>query len=519
MAESIAKNPADGSVIGSYRLDTSEDVLSKIRKAGEAQRIWALNSCKTRSACLKAVRDTLLDQAETVASTISRSTGKTLVDALATEIVPAVMAVDYYRKQAERFLKPVQSRGGNVFMFNKPSKIVRVPWGVVGIISPWNYPFGIPFSEVVMALLAGNAVVLKVASDTLAVGEAIAGLFSAAGLPENLFAYVNLPGSQAGPAFLSGGIDKLFFTGSTAVGKKLMVQASEKLTPLVLELGGNDAAVICADADLERSVAGIVWSGFSNAGQSCGGAQRILVQNSVYDDFLSLLKIKVEALRAGSPSDFNSDLSCMISHKQKQTVEAQISDCVKMGAVVFARSNLSPEQKKGCFVPATVLTNVTREMPVFRDEVFGPVVCIVPFETDDEAVTLANDSTFGLTSSVWSKDRKKAFRIAVRIKAGAIMINDHLMSHGLAETPWGGFGDSGVGRTHGEPGFMEMVRNHVIVDETIPGTKRDIWWHPYSEKVYRGLLALLSVLYSKNIFVKLKKIPSLLSLVFRFWEK
>ena len=207
--------------------------------------------------------------------------------------MPAVLALRFYRSAASGSSLRSRLGGGSILMFNKRSRLHRVPYGVVGVISPWNYPFSIPFSEVAMALLAGNGVLLKVASDSLAVGRALADLFSGAGLPEGLFAYVNLPGREAGDAFISGGIDKLFFTGSTEVGRELMGKAAARLLPVVLELGGNDAAVICADADLERAAAGIVWSGFSNAGQSCAGAQRILVHES------DLRRLRGEAQEAG----------------------------------------------------------------------------------------------------------------------------------------------------------------------------------------------------------------------------
>jgi succinate-semialdehyde dehydrogenase/glutarate-semialdehyde dehydrogenase len=414
-------------------------------------------------------------------------------------------------------------------MFNKRSRIIYKPYGVVAIISPWNYPFAIPFSEVVMALLAGNAVLLKVASDTLEVGRALAGIFSEADLPEGLFSYVELPGREAGPAFISGGVDKLFFTGSTAVGRELMALAAPRLLPLVLELGGADAAIVCDDADLDRAAVGILWSGFSNAGQSCGGVQRVLVHKDVYEAFLEKLCALVERLRIGDGPD--ADMGPMTSLRQKRAVQKQVEACVAAGAVVAAKSSAAPGKAAagddparwyagdGLFVPALVLTHVTEDMPVMAEEIFGPVVAVISAADDQEALRIANRSSYGLTGSVWSRNSRRAKGLAARINAGAVMINDHLMSHGLAETPWGGFGDSGLGRTHGELGFREMCKAQVIVDDILPGVKRNLWWHPYSEQVFRGMRAILDLLAGPSLSRRLRAIPRVVKIFFRYWEK
>lgn len=491
-------------------------VLSAVQASRKVQPEWATAPYSVRAKALRRVRTLVLERADELAAIISRDNGKVLVDALAAEVLPTAMGVGYYIRAARKVLRPRRARGGNILLFNKRSRIQALPYGVVGIISPWNYPFSIPFSEVVMALLTGNGVVLKVASDTLEVGKALADLFMAAGLPPGLFGYVVLPGSQAGPAFLEARVDKLFFTGSTEVGRTLVALSAPTLTPLVLELGGNDAAYVRADADLERAANGILWSGFSNAGQSCGGAQRILVHETVYDRFFEALSRRVAALRVGPGDEWSNDMGAMTSAKQRKTVQEQIAACVAAGAKIAAQSQAPTE---GNFLAAMVLTDVTPDMPVMNDEIFGPVVAVVRVKDDEEALRLANASPLGLTSSVWSRDHKTARRLARRIRAGAILINDHLMSHGLAETPWGGFGDSGIGRTHGEAGLAEMVRLQVVVDDLLPFASKNIWWHPYSEKVYTGLKALLQLLYGPGLGRRLGAIPRVLKIFFRYWER
>jgi acyl-CoA reductase-like NAD-dependent aldehyde dehydrogenase len=397
------------------------------------------------------------------------------------------------------------------------SKLIRAPYGVVGIISPWNYPFAIPFSEVIMALLAGNAVLLKTASDTQLVGLALKRCISAADLPEGLFSYLNLPGSSAGAAFLNAGVDKLFFTGSVAVGKTLMAQAAQTLTPLVLELGGNDPMLVCADADLDRAAAGAVWAGLQNCGQSCGGVERIYVHQSVYASFLKKLAARVKSLRIGYDVDYEVDLGAMTTDRQVSAVKAQVQAALKAGAVIHAQSEPVAGQT-GYFMPAMVLTQVNHSMDIMRLETFGPVLGVMAVADMDEAVRLANDSDLGLTASVWTAKHKTGERLGRRIKAGVVTVNDHLMSHGLAETPWGGFKQSGIGRTHGALGMAEMTQTQCLVHDILPGVKRDLWWHPHSPELYRGIGGIIDLLYGGGLSRRLwglKKVLSILPRIFR----
>ncbi|GHU25144.1 aldehyde dehydrogenase [Spirochaetia bacterium] len=488
-----------------------------IEKARIAQSVWAAYPYRERVVRLKKAQSFLNSHVDAITAVIHRDNGKLELDALVTEVLPAIMGFSYYIKLGRKVLKSHAVRGSNLLLFNKQSRIEYKPYGVVGIISPWNYPFAIPFSEVVMALLAGNAVVLKVASLTPNVGRIIGSIFAAANLPAGLFNYVEIPGNEAGPAFIAGGVDKLFFTGSTAVGKQLMALAASRLLPLVLELGGADAAVICEDADLDRAAAGIVWAGFSNAGQSCGGAQRILVHRSVYNSFVKKISTLVKKLRIGS--DRYCDIGPMTSLKQKQLVKQQLGACIAAGARIAATSSGGNFEGSGLETPAVVLTNITRGMPVMTEEIFGPVIAVAPVDSDEEAIQIANDSQYGLTGSVWSRNKKRARAIASRIHAGAIMINDHLMSHGLAETPWGGYEDSGIGRTHGEQGFREMLNMQVIVDDILPAVKRNIFWQPYTPEIYKGMHALTELLGGPGLADRLKSVPDVLKIFFRYWKK
>jgi succinate-semialdehyde dehydrogenase/glutarate-semialdehyde dehydrogenase len=491
------------------------DIGEKILAARKTQALWGDLPYGERAGHLKKAAAYLGSHVDEITELIHRENGKVKIDALAAEVLPAVMAISYYIKRGKNFLAPRTLGGGNLLMFNKKSRMIYKPYGVVGIISPWNYPFAIPFSEVVMALLAGNAVILKVASDTPGVGRALEAVFTAAALPESLFSYIEMPGKEAGPAFIAGGVDKLFFTGSTAVGRELLALAAPRLLPLVLELGGADAAIIRADADLDRAAAGILWAGFSNAGQSCGGAQRILVHREVYEPFLEKLCGLVQNLRVGT----DGDMGPMTTLRQKRAVQKQVEACLSGGARIAAQSPGGSFRDDGLFAPALVLTGVTEAMPVMAEEIFGPVVAVTPVADDEEALRIANGSSYGLTGSVWSRDHRRAKELAARINAGAVMVNDHLMSHGLAETPWGGFGDSGLGRTHGEAGFREMLKAQVVVDDVLPGAKRNLWWQPYSEQTYRGIRAITELLAGTTLGRRIKALPGVMRIVFRYWEK
>lgn len=512
-------NPATGESLGFSKLHTIDELKEMIRRGAEAQILWEEYLLTERIKYVLKIREYIVDNADKIAEIISRDNGKTRIDALATEVLPAAMGISFYCKNARSFLQDKKLGGGNIFLINKRSKIVRVPFGVVGIISPWNYPFSIPLAEVILGLLSGNAVILKTASETQMVGLVLKNAVEYANLPDGIFNFINLPGKIAGDAFLDCGINKLFFTGSVAIGKYLMGQAAKTLTPVCLELGGNDAMIVCEDADPYRAAMGALWAGFQNAGQSCGGVERIYVHEKIYDSFMNILKDKIENLHVDYDTDFSADMSCMTTKRQLETVRNHIEDALNKGANVFAQSKTPKNNQLRNFHPAVVLTNVNHDMIVMRYETFGPVVGVMKFNNYDDAIKLANDSYLGLTGSVWTKNQSHGEKIAKQIKAGVITINDHLMSHGLAETPWGGFKESGIGRTHGEMGFDEMTQPLTIVKDILPFVKKNLWWHPYNKNLYFGLKGLIDLLYNKKLSKRINGLGNLMKIVLRIFRK
>lgn len=511
-------NPVTSEIIGYTEENSISDLIKSIEKSKNIQPGWALKSFNERREYLLKIRDYIVENADYIAEIISKDNGKTRIDALSTEVFPITMAITYYCKIAPKVLKRKKLKAGNILLINKRAYIDRIPWGVVGIISPWNYPFAIPFHEIIMALITGNAVVLKVATQTLEVGKIIQKCVDAAGLPEGLFHLINIPGSVAGDAFIENGINKLFFTGSVPVGKKLMKSASEKLLPLSLELGGNDAMIVCDDANLFRTVNGALWAGLSNSGQSCAGVERIYIDSKIYNDFMTLLNEEISKLRQGEDKDFDVEIGSLTTENQLKTVKEHVRDAEEKGAKVSYYS-CSINNPSGLFHPLTIIENVNDDMIVMKEETFGPVLAVSKFNTIEEAITKANNSNLGLTASIWTDDKEKAHLIASKLEAGAITINDHLMSHGLAETPWGGFKQSGLGRTHSYLGLEEMTQPRVVIDDRMPGMQKNMWWYPHNKSIYEGLKGGIEFLYSKDMIKKINGLKKLIRVFLRSFSR
>ncbi len=487
-------DPATGARIGWQAAHDPRDVAEAVRRARTAQLLWAEVPVRRRARRVRTMGRLMAARADELAAVINRSTGKTRVDALSTEILPGVLLAAYYARIAPGLLRPRRLRRSSILFFNKSSRLTRVPYGVVGIIGPWNYPFGIPLHEVVTGLLAGNAVVLKVATQTQLVGEAIADLVRAAGFPEGLFHLVHLRGGAAGDALLEAGIDKIFFTGSTEVGRQIMAKAAARLVPVVLELGGNDAMIVLDDANLDRAAAGALWGGMSNAGQSCAAVERVFVQEGAWDGFRRRLVERVARLRTGPDQAFDVEMGPLVSAEQKARVEAMVRDALDKGAGIVAQAGSA----SGSFFPVTVLEGADESMRVMTEEVFGPVISLARVGSEEEAIARANRSLYGLSASVWSRNPRRARRVATRLRAGSVMLNDHLMSHGMPETPWGGFGGSGIGRSHGALGFEEMTQPRVIVSDFLHRVPRNMWWYPHDRSVYEGLKGAVIALHGKG---------------------
>ncbi len=393
-----------------------------------------------------------------------------------TEIMVALDLARYYARSARHTLSPQSLTPFNVAMWRKRVRITNEPYGIIGIISPWNYPFMLPAGVLIPALIAGNSVVIKPSELTPTSGVLLGELMRDAGVPAGVLAV--LPGDgQTGAALASSAIDKLFFTGSVATGRRVAVACAERLIPCVLELGGSDPAIVLEDADIETAASGILWGRFSNAGQTCVAPKRVFVVDAVYDRFIERLAAAVRALRAGGGSDGDAgDMGPLIRPRQAEQLAQQLADAVGRGARLLAGGSRSGAD--GALLAPSLIDNVTPAMQVMREETFGPVLPVVRVRDSEEAVRRANESPFGLSASIWSRDLTRARALARQIHAGTVMVNDSVTLVGIAEVPHGGVKESGSGRSHGRAGLLECVGTKTIVVDWLPGVRQP-WWFGY----------------------------------------
>ena len=494
-------NPATGEKLAELACASPEEVHDAVRRARQAQPAWQALPVAERVAVLKRFQRKLSEQREQVAMLISREAGKPTVEALNTEILVVMDAAEFCIRTAHGFLRDEPLPHGNLAMKTKRGKLVREPYGVVGIIAPWNYPFSMPATETLAALVMGNAVVLKPSELTPLVALELQKLLHAAGLDPDLMQVV-IGAGPVGAALLESDIDKVIFTGSVATGKRVAAAAAQRLLPVVLELGGKDPMIVLEDADLEVAASGAVWASMMNAGQTCLSVERCYVQRSVYEKFLELCRQKIAKLRVGEGLGSEVEMGPLINERQLRTVEDHVNDAVARGARLLAGGRRMTELGPNFYAP-TLLADVTHEMRIMREETFGPALPVAAFDSDDDAVKLANDSEFGLAASVWTGSRKRGEALAARIKAGTVMINDAISGFGIAEAPHGGFKQSGIGRIHGRLGFNEMVQVKYVDVDLLPRMQK-VWWYGYGASFYRQMSGFIDMLFGSSLGARIK---------------
>ncbi|MDX6615333.1 MAG: hypothetical protein QOD60_424 [Solirubrobacterales bacterium] len=488
-------SPSTGKKVGSVETITPGKVQGIVDEVAEVQPFWAQLSLDDRSRYFRRAADVLLDELDELAELLCIEQGKPRVESYTMELLPTVDALRWIADAGPEILGEEKLSFPQAFLKTKKAHFNYEPIGVVGVIAPWNYPWSIPFGEVAIALMAGNGVVLKPASLTPLIGERIQQLFEKAGFPEGLVRTVH-GGGKIGDALTKSSAGKIFFTGSVDVGYKVGQAAAKLMKGSVLELGGKDPQIVCADADLRNAISGAVWGGFANAGQTCSGIERTYVHKDVADEFIAGVVRETERLKVGDPLDWDVEIGPMVSADQADIVEELVDDAVANGAKKLTGGPVKPKGLKGRFIAPVVLTGVTHEMRIMKEEIFGPVLPIMVVDSEEEAIRLANDSEFGLGSSVWTKDRDKGERIAKEIDAGMVWINDHSFSHGACQCSWGGVKDSGLGRSHSKFGFYECVNIKLVAWE--PGLTRDFWWQPYDRTLGQAVQASAKILYSRN---------------------
>jgi succinate-semialdehyde dehydrogenase/glutarate-semialdehyde dehydrogenase len=486
-------NPADGEKIGAVEKIGSDEAMRRLKRVQAAQKIWGARSHGQRKKQVRAFLELLYKKADEVAELLSRETGKPLYEAYLFEVIPLMHLTAYFLKRVEKILKP-QRIHVSVFR-NRVSYVHHKPRGVVLVISPWNFPLSIPFGEVVMALLAGNGVLLKPASRTPLIALKMAELFVEAGLDPELVSVMVADGRTASTVIDSGEVNYVNFTGSTQVGRRVGALAGKHLIAHSMELGGKDPALVCADADLDKAARSVVWGAFANSGQICASVERVYVHRDVCERFVEKVVVHTRALRQGAPLGGGEvDLGAMTDPAQAETVSAQLADAVEKGARLLTGGQRFGHA--GLFFAPTVLVDVNEEMQVMREETFGPLLPIAPVDSIEEGIRRANDSPYGLNAYVFTRDARAGRHIAEQLEAGTVIVNDTLMTHAFPETPWGGVKESGMGRVHSDDGLRELTEARHVNYELF--SLANPVWFPYSRPKARRFLAAFDLLDRQN---------------------
>ena len=491
----ISINPATGEPLGEVPDQGAAEVRAAVDAARAAQREWGARPVAERARRVARFAEVLMERAEEVIDLLVREGGKTRLEALGMEVVVVADLVRYFAKHAEAMLAPEPIPLH--LMKHRASYLHFVPRGVIGVIAPWNFPFSIPLGEVMMSLIAGNGVVLKPSEVTPLIALKARELYLAAELPPDLFQVVTGRGAT-GAALIDAGIDHCVFTGSVATGKRVAAACGERLIPCTLELGGKAPAVVCADADLDRAAQAIAWGGFANSGQVCASVERVYAVDAVHDALVARVAELARGLRQGDASSgAEVDVGAMAWEQQVVTVERLVASAVAAGARVEAGGARGPGP--GQFFQPTVLSGCRQDMDVMQKEIFGPVIPIMRVADEDEAVRLANDSHLGLLAYVFTRDRERGKRLAERIAAGTVMVNDVLATYACPETPWGGVKQSGIGRTHSVLGLRDLCETRHVNHDRL-AMPREVWWYPYKPGTFRALLRGAKLLFGKRFW-------------------
>jgi succinate-semialdehyde dehydrogenase/glutarate-semialdehyde dehydrogenase len=503
-----SRDPASGEVWKRYPVADAAAVQAAASRARTAQPAWAALPPGARADIIRRFVQKLLARRDEAATIVARENGKPVGEALGVDVGVTLGLADYFVVAAPRFLRTRWRRSRMLAAWRKRAILVREPYGVVGVISPWNYPMFLPLSSALPALLCGNAVINKPSEWTPGIAELVKECLHEAGVPADVYQVVH--GAGATGAALCEVADKIFFTGSEATGRKVATACARRLIPCALELGGSDPAIVLADADLQHAASGIAWARFSNAGQTCVAAKRVFVEAPVYDEFLSLLTKAVAELRVGPGTDDSTDVGPMIRPEQRALLEAQRADALARGACEVLRVEAPVGE---CYFPPTILTDVPPDSRPMTEETFGPLLPVTKVRDVEEAIALANDTTQGLSASVWTGDVTRGAAVAQRLQAGSVLINDACTAAGVSDVPHGGFKASGLGKVHGEMGLQECVRTKAIIADWFQGWRQP-WWFGYGPAHREHIGAFLVAGHGASLAARLRALPKVLRLVF-----
>ena len=505
-------NPATGETIGYFPQTPASSLPQILSRARVEQISWAKVPLRERCNRLKALRTRMIASRAELADAVVRESGKPRAEALFADLFVALDSAEYWSRTAASVLQTRRVPHHSTAAKAKRGYLFYEPLGVIGLISSWNYPLAIPLGQIIPAVVAGNAVICKTSEFTPQCGALIEKLFVDAGFPANLVTIVQ-GGGDIGQALIDAAPDKILFTGSVATGRHVAEACAKRLIPTVLELGGKDAMLVLADADLEVASSAAVWGSFTNCGQVCLSVERLFAEQSIAEEFISLCVAKTKKLRVGPGADPATDVGPMIRPQHVRRMSDLIEDAKSRGARVLCgghpRADLGPN-----FFEPTVIVDVDSTMRLFQEETFGPILAIQTVRDPDEAVKRANDTPFALSASVWTQNAARGRAIAGQLRAGAVMVNDAISYFAIAEAPHGGCGASGWGRTHGKIGIMEMVHTKYVDVDRLPHREKP-WWYRYGADLDRAADAFLQFEFAGGLASRLRHARAALKTIFR----
>ncbi len=505
-------NPATGEVLAHFERTPASILPEIVSHARIAQSVWGELSVRDRCARLRMLRDRIMASRNELAEAVVRESGKPRVEALFADVFVALDSAEYWSRNAVEALRTRRVPHHSTAAKAKRGYLAYDPLGIIAIISSWNYPLAIPLSQIIPAVAAGNAVVCKTSDFTPQCGVLIEKLFIDAGFPRDLVKIVQ-GGGEVGQALIDSAPDKVLFTGSVATGRRVAEACAKRLIPSVLELGGKDAMIVLADADLEVASSAAVWGSYTNCGQVCLSVERLFVEQGAAEKFIALCVEKTKKLHIGPGSDSATDVGPLIRPQHVRRMIDLLDDAVSRGANVLCGGSARPDLGPNFFEP-TVIAGVDSSMKLFQEETFGPILAIRVVKDAKEAIAQANDSPFALAASIWTREKSRGMAIASELRAGAVMVNDAISYFGIAEAPHGGCGASGWGRTHGKAGLLEMVHMKYIDVDGLPRSEKP-WWYRYGLDLERAADAFLQFEFSGGIGAKLRNARSAMKTFFR----
>ncbi len=465
-------DPRSGATWKTWPHPSEAAISAVVHAARQAQPEWAATPLRQRVAAIGRFRTACFQHRHELAALIERETGKSQADALAADVIVTLDLAAYFSRNSAKLLRSRVETGASLAMIRKVIEIRRDPVGVIAVISPWNYPMMLAAGVVIPALLAGNAVILKPSEFSTATAERLIELLVASGVPASVCQC--LPGDAVtGATLIGAGVDKVFFTGSLRGGRAVAEACGRQMIPANLELGGNDAAVVLADADMTAAARGLLWGRFFTAGQSCVAPKRIFVEAAGHDALVSALIAEIAILELGGAN--GGHVGPLIRPAQVATLTEQLDDAVMRGAKVAASVRRAAGTAAGAYAIPTLLTNVPADARIMREEAFGPLMSVISVPSVDTAIAMANNCEFGLSASVWTRDAARASLIARQLQAGTVLVNDVLVNVGIPNLPHGGVKSSGTGRSHGAEGLLECTQVRTVVRDRISWMPQP-WW-------------------------------------------